>query len=63
MLSFNNHEITRVEIKEKKSGITRVISYIRLGADLVWQAVRSCFGVGSWSNDKPWDNTEGWKNE
>jgi hypothetical protein len=32
------------------------------GIYLIWQAVRSCFGSGSWINIKPWLNDEGWKN-
>lgn len=32
------------------------------GARLVWQAISSCFGSGAWLNDKPWLNTDGWKN-
>lgn len=40
----------------------RAIAEIRKGATLIWQAVRSCFGKGFWINDKPYDNTDGWKN-
>ena len=40
----------------------RPVTAIYAGAKLVWQAVRSCFGAGWWNNEKPWDNTEGWKN-
>ena len=39
-----------------------VIQMVMHGADLVWQAVRSCFGKGWWINDKPWSNEDGWKN-
>ena len=28
----------------------------------VWEFIRSCFGRGFWANDKPWSNTDGWKN-
>lgn len=28
----------------------------------VWQFIRSCFGKGWWADDKPWSNTDGWKN-
>lgn len=40
----------------------KVVSAIYTGGKLVWQAVRSCFGAGFWSNNKPWVNKEGWKN-
>lgn len=39
-----------------------VIQMVMHGTDLVWQAVRSCFGKGWWINDKPWSNEDGWKN-
>lgn len=28
----------------------------------VWQAIRSCFGRGFWSNSKCWKNTDKWHN-
>lgn len=59
MLGIDGHEITRIEIKDK--GVTRVISYIRYLGDLVWQAVRSCFGSGLWIPGKPWISGETWK--
>ena len=40
----------------------KIISVIYLGGKLVWSAIRSCFGSGRWLNDRPWSNTEGWKN-
>lgn len=40
-----------------------VVNEIYRGANLVWAAIRSCFGAGFWVNEKPWLNTEGWKNE
>lgn len=27
-----------------------------------WQAIRSCFGRGFWSNLKPFRNADGWRN-
>lgn len=56
MIYRNGKEITQI-FKGN-----RVISAIYKGTKLVWQAVRSCFGSGSWRNDKPWINDEGWKN-
>lgn len=40
----------------------KAIAYIYKGSQLVWQAVRSCFGSGKWLNKKPWINKEAWKN-
>ena len=28
---------------------------------LIWQAVRSCFGSGVWMDEKPWIDEELWK--
>lgn len=50
------------EIKAVKA-YGKVITAIYAGTRLVWQAIRSCFGAGFWTNGKPWVNEEGWKNE
>lgn len=42
---------------------TQVIAAIYKGTKLIWMAARSCFGKGYWMNDKPWSNTEVWKNQ
>ncbi len=56
MIHKGNKEIVQVFNGSK------TISAIYKGAKLVWQAIRSCFGSGSWRNDKPYINDEGWKN-
>lgn len=38
------------------------IQEIRKGAQLVWEAIKGCFGGGFWKNEKGWINTEGWRN-
>ena len=40
----------------------RPITAVYKGLRLVWTAIRSCFGKGFWINDKPWLNTDAWKN-
>ena len=40
-----------------------VVQEIYKGARLVWTMVRSCFGRGYWINEKPWLNTDAWRNE
>ena len=40
----------------------RHIASIYQGAKLIWQYIRSCYGRGEWLNEKPWSNTDGWKN-
>lgn len=47
------------EITEIYQG-NKTIKAVYKGAQLVWQAVRSCFGKGFWINEKPWNNQEGW---
>ncbi len=42
---------------------TRAIDAVYKGASLIWEAVSSCFGSGLWNNDKPWSNTDGWRND
>lgn len=39
------------------------IQAIYRAGEIIWQAIRSCFGSGVWVNDKPWINDEVWKNE
>jgi len=56
MIRINGHDISSVGVG------TKVVSAIYLGAVLVWQAIRSCFGSGYWINISPWKEDEGWKN-
>lgn len=44
------------------SGKWQVVLEIYRGANLVWTAIKSCFGRGFWINEKPWVNTDSWKN-
>ena len=41
---------------------SRAIAAVYYGAKVVWEAISSCFGSGYWSNDRPWSNTDGWRN-
>lgn len=52
----NNKQVEYIFLGKK------AIAKVCKGARLVWEAVRSCFGSGWWINDKPWVETEGWKN-
>ena len=40
----------------------RFVSTIYKAGRIVWQYIRSCFGKGYWINEKPWSNTDAWKN-
>lgn len=41
---------------------TKTISAVYYGAKLVWEAISSCFGSGYWINNRPWSNTDSWRN-
>lgn len=41
---------------------TKAISAVYHGAKLVWEAISSCFGSGYWINNRPWSNTDSWRN-
>lgn len=56
MIYKDGKEVTAVYIAG------RAIAAIRKGTLLVWEAITSCFGKGSWDNDQPWDNEDGWSN-
>ena len=55
MLRHDNKSIAQVAIG------TRLIAEIRLGTQLVYTAIRSCFGSGRWIREKPWLGSEPWK--
>jgi hypothetical protein len=40
----------------------KAITAVYHGAELIWQAVRSCFGSGLWLNLKVWEDADPWKN-
>ena len=40
----------------------KIINSTYRSLQLVWQAVRSCFGSGSWKNEQSWNNSDAWKN-
>lgn len=46
--------------------VQKSISAIYKGSSLVWRtvynAVRSCFGSGTWRSDKPWLDGDTWRN-
>ena len=40
----------------------KVVSAVYLGAKLLWQYVKSCYGRGYWMNEKPWSVSDAWIN-
>ena len=55
-------------IMDSKTGksVQKNIGAIYQGTKLVWRtvynAIKSCFGSGTWLGDKPWIGDELWKN-
>lgn len=42
---------------------TRIIKVVFKGTQIIWQAIKSCFGAGYWNTEYPWDNDDAWKND
>ena len=55
MIYINGKSVSLIRFGE------RAIASVRKGSELVWQAVRSCFGAGFWRGDKPWIGGDAWK--
>ena len=53
---FRNKEAVSLYLKGS------IIGALYRKGQLIYQAIKSCFGWGAWRNDKPWVNSEGWKN-
>lgn len=56
MIYNNKEEVEGINIKNTP------IQAVYKGMCVVWEAIRSCFGNGMWINEKPWINTDAWKN-
>lgn len=50
------------EIIELYRGKTPILE-MYYGKYLVYQSIRSCFGNGYWISDKPWINSDVWRNK
>lgn len=37
------------------------VNAVYKGSVLIWQAIRSCFGLGYWDDDKPWLDEDAWQ--
>lgn len=56
-----------LEMVDKVQGhVQKRIGAIYRGTQLIWltvyDAVKSCFGSGTWLGDKPWLGDDSWKN-
>lgn len=56
-IKIKGKEISSIKIKNK------LITIVRVGKRIVWEAINSCFGRGYWIDDKPWNDNDMYKNE
>lgn len=50
------------ELQARYHGL-RPIERVYRGTQLIWEAIRSCFGSGVWKGERPWLGNDAWKNE
>lgn len=69
MIYRNGKLITEVHqniLKDQMTKIQQEIGKIYKGTQLVWvtiyNAIKSCFGSGTWISDKEWIGDDTWKN-
>lgn len=58
-------EIVAIHHKSPGEGVKTIAAvYRKVGGavKLLWEIINSCFGSGYWVNNKPWKNTDSWKN-
>lgn len=56
MIRIGNKELAGAGIGK------RSLAMIAKGGRVIWEAVSSCFGSGTWRGDRPWKGTDSWKN-
>ena len=52
MITIGGKEITAAYVGK------RALSAVYAGARLVWSAISSCFGLGYWKGDEPWNGSD-----
>lgn len=55
MIGIDGKEPLLIRIGDK------AVAYVYVGANLVWGAIKSCFGLGWWVDRLPWRDDDAWK--
>lgn len=53
-------DITAIHYVGKDKVVTDLVALYDIFHEL-WSAVYSCYGSGAWLSEKPWTDTDGWK--
>lgn len=59
MIIKEGKEVTSIYDRGKQ--VTAVYRFVAGAWRAIWEAIRSCFGAGYWSDEKPWSDDEPWK--
>lgn len=59
---LKGRDITAIEVYVEELDQFVQIQYYYIGDELIWSAVRSCYGAGYWDNTKAWSNDDAYKN-
>lgn len=65
MISIKRKNISRIEMNDEdgiKRSVVKIYTIIDGEIKVLWEAIRSCFGSGSWLQSRPWINNNAWKN-
>ena len=64
MVNVNSNEVQTIKILidgvEKE--ILEVYQIVNSNTNILFEAIKSGFGLGFWRNEKGWINHEGWRN-
>ena len=64
MVNSNSNEIQTIKvlIDGVEKEILEVYQIVNSNTNILFEAIKSCFGLGFWRNEKGWINPEGWRN-
>lgn len=64
MVNLNSNEVQTIKvlIDGVEREILEVYQIVNSQTNILFEAIKSCFGLGFWRNEKGWINHEGWRN-